>query len=157
MGLENPITSISRPSGQRRAQIVKILVGEDLLTEVRGAEFLNRSNTSVQEGPSSCSEWNINGNIKAEKWSGWPVKSRVEGIPYGLQARKAPSWVPFLRLEACVSLLTITGERRKKRPPPSAAVPFAAWVNGPLPGSLTEGRKSRQPSPNQKACIKRRQ
>ena len=34
MGLENSITSMSRFLGQRRAQIVKILAGEDLLTEV---------------------------------------------------------------------------------------------------------------------------
>ena len=27
-------------------------------------------------------------------------------------------------------------------PPPSAAVPFAAWATSPLPGSPTEGRQS---------------
>lgn len=93
MRFENGLDASDRPSGQRRAQIVKILAGEDLLTKVRGAEFLNRSNTPAQEGSASCSEWNINGNSKALKWPGRPGKSGGEGIPYGLQLQKTRSLI----------------------------------------------------------------
>ena len=71
---------------------------------------------------------------------GTRMKSRCGGIPYGLQARKAPNWVPFLRSDRHGKLAFRGREERKKRPPPSAAVPFAAWVTS-LPSGFTDRRE----------------
>ena len=67
---------------------------------------------------------------QSNKIVGISMKSRGGGIPYGLQARKAPNRVPFLRLEACVSSLTSTGERRKKSRRPGGGA-FRSLGNQP--------------------------
>ena len=60
----------------------------------------------------------------------WPVRLGVRTpgfilvagvqIPYGLQTRKAPNWVPFLRLERAW-LAHKQKRKTQKRPPPLAA------------------------------------